>query len=188
MSDDNANARVRLQRERRLREGWKDVRVWVPSEQDAEKIRNLAEELRRNAVQLHGLSERIETVNMETQYRIAEAIAQQGSKAYNTPSGAVLTLMTQLAEEDDLEGFAIAVNMLARASPANARYVTNAIPPKISNYLILQRSVDRDAFLRWTSENPNWDDTLKEVVRHPPQFMAVIEDMIEQIRAMPGQH
>lgn len=188
MSDDNANARVRLQRERRLREGWKDVRVWVPSEQDAKKIRNLAEELRRNAEQLYGLSERIETVNMETQYRIAEAIAQQGSKAYNTPSGAVLSLMTQLAEEDDLEGFAIAVNMLARASPANARYVSNAIPPKISNYLILQRSVDRDAFFRWMIANPTWSTTLKEAVRNPPQFMAVIEDMIEQIEAKSNRH
>lgn len=187
MSDESANARVRLQRERRLREGWKDVRVWVPTEDDAEKIRNLAEELRRNAEQLQGLSERIETVNDETQMRIAEAIAQQGSKAYNTESGAVLTLMTKLAQEGDLEGFAIAVNMLARAKPANARFVTNAIPAKISNYLILQRNVERNAFLRWTGENPAWADTLKEVVRHPMQFAAAVDSMVEQIKAMPRQ-
>lgn len=49
MKDKTVNERMHRQRALRITAGWKEVRVWVPTEQDAADVRKLAEE-RRNLV------------------------------------------------------------------------------------------------------------------------------------------
>jgi hypothetical protein len=44
--------------------------------------------------------------------------------------------MTELADEDDLQSFAKAFIILARAKPASAASAASYIPGKISNFLI----------------------------------------------------
>ena len=46
MADRTVVQRVKNQRDARLLEGWQEVRVWVPSEKDAEDIRNIAADRR----------------------------------------------------------------------------------------------------------------------------------------------
>lgn len=142
MTDQTVGARMKKQRKSRATEGWHEVKVWVPTEQDAIDIRKLAEERRAKAQALDGLSKEIPAVTPETSARIARAIAEHGSAAYTTPSGAVLDLLTQLTEEDDLRSFSRAFIILARAKPANAAFVANAVPPKIANFLVRHRGVD----------------------------------------------
>jgi hypothetical protein len=121
-------------------------------------------------------------VNYESEVRIAKAIAEQGSAAYNTPSGAVLDLLTELSNEDDLESFSRAFVIFARAKPANAVFVANAVPAKITNFLVKHRGIAVDALLRWAEANPGWVDDLKDAVRDPARFERVVEAMAEAIK------
>lgn len=182
MADRTVLARLKRQRELRAAEGWREVKVWVPTEQDAADIRKLAEERRAKAAALHGLSIEVPTVTPETEDRIAKAIAAHGSSAYITPSGAVLDLMTKLTNEDDLPGFSRAFVLLARAKPANAKFVAEAVPAKITNFLINHRGINPRQLMRWTSQNQGWEDTLKNTVREPDKFPQVVEAMAEAIK------
>jgi len=42
----NSAARARRQRDRRIALGWKEVKVWVPSQADAEVLQALAADMR----------------------------------------------------------------------------------------------------------------------------------------------
>lgn len=55
VADPTVVRRVRRQRDVRLAEGWQEVRVWVPTEQDANDIRNLAADRR---VRIPGIAAR----------------------------------------------------------------------------------------------------------------------------------
>lgn len=188
MVDRTIVARTKRQREHRAAEGWHKVTVWVPTEADAVDVRKLARERRKRAEALYGLSEEVKTVTPETEARIAKAMAEHGSAAYTTPSGAVLDLMTQLAEEDDLAGFSRAVVILARAKPANAAFVTAAVPGKVTNFLIRHRGINPAALMKWTSKHPGWADDLKQAVRRPDQFKRVVEAMAEAVNHEASQH
>lgn len=184
MPDKTANSRVRRQRDLRIREGWQEVKVWVPTPNDAEDIRNLAAERRARAEALDGLSREVSTVSQVREMRIAQAIAEFGSSAYTVPTGAVLTLMTDLSNEDDLVGFARAYVILARAKPAFATAVESAVPRKITNFLIKHRGINAATLLRWSEENRGWQDTLRRAVRDPLTFERVVEDMAAEIKAL----
>lgn len=181
MADRTAIDRVRRQRELRVAEGWHEVKVWVPTAQDADDIRNLAAERRAKAEALFGLSREVPKVTPEFEAKIAKAISDHGSAAYLHASGAVLDLLTTLAEEDDLHSFSRAFVILARARPTNAAAVASYVPAKISNFLIKHRGVDPRSFVAWTDANPEWAENLKATVRHPARFAAVVESMAEDI-------
>lgn len=182
MTDKKPPSRVQKQREIRVAAGWQEVKVWVPTEKDAEDIRNLANERRMKAEALDGLSNEVRAVTPETQTRIAQAIAQHGSAAYTHSSGAVLDLMTKLADEDDLQSFSRAFIILARAKPTNAASVASFIPAKISNFLVKHRGVDPGSMMRWTHDHPEWTDRLKDTVRDPERFELVVEAMAQEMK------
>jgi hypothetical protein len=179
--DKTVVSRVKRQRALRAGEGWQEVKVWVPTEADAAAIRKLAAERRANAAALCGLVDEVNGVTQEITNRIATAIMQRGSGAYTTPSGPVLELMTQLADEDDLESFSRAVIILARAKPLNARFVEEAVPAKISNFLVKQRGIEVENLIEWQRVNPSWADNLRRMVRDPKRFQALVEAMAGEI-------
>ncbi|TPJ12253.1 hypothetical protein FJW04_23755 [Mesorhizobium sp. B2-7-3] len=182
MADKTVTARIKRQRELRSAEGWQKVTVWVPTSADAEDVRKLAAERRSKAEALAGLSEEVPKVSIETTERIARAIAEQGSKAYTTPSGAVLELMSQLAGEGDLESFSLAFAIIARAKPANAIYIAERVPAKISEFLCRHRGINGGDLGKWQISNPEWSDNLKAAVRDPARFPRVVEAMAEAVR------
>lgn len=182
MTDKKPLSRVQKQREIRVAAGWQEVKVWVPTEKDAEDIRNLADERRKKAEALEGLHDEVKTVTPETQTRIAQAIADHGSAAYTHSSGAVLDLMTKLADEDDLQSFSRAFIILARAKPTNAASVASFIPAKISNFLIKYRGVDPRMMMDWSHAHPEWTDRLKDAVRDPERFELVVEAMAQEMK------
>ena len=188
MADRTVVQRVKNQRDVRLTEGWQEVRVWVPSDQDAENVRNLAAKLRAKAEALDGLSREVPSVSPQTEARIAKAIADHGSAAYNTPSGAVLDLMTALANEDNLRGLSRAVVILARAKPANAKFVIDKVPAKVASFLVNHRGVSSDAHYKWSLANPSWADDLKNSARDPERFASVVEAMAKSVRAYAQSH
>ena len=62
LPDEKTNSRVQKQRVIRNAAGWVEVKVWVPTEHDAEDIRNLAAKRRAQAEALFGLSNEVSTV------------------------------------------------------------------------------------------------------------------------------
>ncbi len=188
MPDPTASARVRRQRELRIAEGWQEVKVWVPTEADAEAVRKLAEERRARAEDLHGLQQEALNMTMETRLRIEQAIRQHGSKAHNTPSGPILELMTAFTREDNIEAFSHAVVILARAKPPNAAFVVSAVPAKINNFLITHRGVNPKKLYDWSQANPDWADELKATVRDTPRFTQLVESMAEIVRDWTPKH
>lgn len=184
MKDRTVAERVTRQRAARLREGWQEVRVWVPTEKDADELRRLAERKRAEAEALHGLKQGVTGMNSATAAAILNAILSQGSKAYNTPSGPVLTLLSELAAQGDLRSFSNAFVIFARAKPANAHYVEQSVPAKILNqYLHACRGVTLTEFERWRAKNPDWAQRLKDAVRDAELFEHVVEQMATEIRA-----
>lgn len=113
--------------------------------------------------------------------RIVTAISKQGDKAYMTESGAILDLMTQLANEDDLQGISLAFVIFAYAKPANATCVANRIPAKISNFMIDRRGVKESALRNWANANPSWNKKLMNALRHPIRFERMVERMVSAI-------
>lgn len=114
--------------------------------------------------------------------RVVDAIAEQGSPAYTTPSGAILTLLTQLADEGDLAGFSRAFVNFAHAQPANAAYVADAAAGKIFNaYLMKRLNLDADSFQRWQKSNPNWATSIKAALSDPVRFEHVVDEMVSGV-------
>ena len=113
--------------------------------------------------------------------RIVTAISKQGDKAYVTESGAILDLMTQLANENNLQGLSLAFVIFAYAKPANATYVANRIPAMISNFMIDHRGVKESALRKWANANPPWDKKLMNALRHPIRFERMVERMVSAI-------
>lgn len=182
-TDKTAGERVRRQRKQRLSESWHEVKVWVPTQEDADDIRNLAATKRTNAERLIGLSREVKSVNIETEERIAQAIAQHGSEAYITESGAVLELLTKLADEGDLQGFSKAFVIFARAKPTNAKFIEAAVPAKIHRYWCKRKDISIKSVNQWCEANPEWPKTIKGFVRNPIQFQAAVEASAEDIRS-----
>lgn len=183
MADRTVVKRVKEQRDARLAEGWEEVRVWVPSREAATEVRNLAAELRAKAEALDGLTREVPIVTPETAARVATAIAEHGSKAYNTPSGAVLDLLSAMAREDNLTGFSQTVVIVARAKPANAKFIIAKVPAKIADFLVRHRGISAEAHFAWSQANPQWAEELKDAVRDPARFELAVEQMAESIKA-----
>jgi hypothetical protein len=183
MADHTVSARVKRQRGARLREGWEEVRVWVPSAKDAAEIRAQAERMRAKAESLEGLKEGVFGMDAHEEKAIADAIAQHGSAAYNTPSGAVLTLLSELAERGDLRSFANACVALAKSKPANSAYVEASVPARIlNNYFCRRHGVTVHQFERFRARNPEWAEELKDTVRNPAMFEKIVEAMLAKLQ------
>lgn len=182
MADKTVTDRMKRQRELRTAEGWQKVTVWVPTAADAADLKNLAAERRTRAEALTSLSEEVPKVNVETAERIARAIAEHGSKAYNTPSGAVLELMKELARGDDLVSFANAFIIVARAKPANSKYIAARVPAMISEFLIRHRGVGQGLMAKWSISSAGWADELKSAVRDPERFVEAVERLAQTIK------
>jgi hypothetical protein len=124
----------------------------------------------------------ISSVDADTESRIEKALAEHGSAAYTTAAGAVLDLMTNLTEENNLAGFSRAVVLLDREKPASAATVLEAVPAKISNFLIRRRGVTLQALLQWQHKNPDWVDRLKNSVRDSSRFQQAVEAIAQEIK------
>ena len=94
--------------------------------------------------------------------RAMSALNLQGSSDYNTPSGATLTLLTELAREDRLADLNAVVAMFKVVHPGNARFVADSVPAKVMSNNIALRLDSRgsERIVRWTAAHPDWTDGL----------------------------
>jgi len=116
--------------------------------------------------------------------RIADAIVTFGDAAYITPSGPVLTLLSELAAEGEVYCFAQAYVLFAMIRPHNAAFVRDSIPAKISSeFFARHRGLKGQRIISWANKNANWPDRLKDAVSKPPLFAATVAEMADAIAA-----
>lgn len=130
----------------------------------------------------NALRDALAAIGVRNARRVADAISQLGSDAYITPSGPVLELLSELAEEGEVETFAKAYGLFASIRPMNAGFVRESVPAKISSrYLARHRGIDASKIMSWASDNPDWPDRLKETVGKPALFALTVDAMADAI-------
>jgi hypothetical protein len=185
--DRTGHSRIKKQRDARSNEGWAEVRVWVPTKADAKKVQSFAAQLRTDAQKLEELKELngIKSMPPEIYMQIREAIVQQGSAAYNTPSGSAQTLLSDLARDGYIADFANAFVLFARANPINATFIEESVPAKIMNhYWIRNQKLSADSVVLWQKKYPGWSEKLKAKLRNPVEFEITVKQMAEEIRTL----
>jgi hypothetical protein len=124
------------------------------------------------------LHDALAAIGVRNARRVADAISRLGSEAYITPSGPVLELLSELAEEGELETFAKAYGLFATVRPMNADFVRDSVPAKISSrYLASHRRLNASKILSWASDNPDWPDRLKTTIAKPALFALTVDSM-----------
>lgn len=117
--------------------------------------------------------------------QVAEAITAQGSAAYTTDSGAILTLLSDLADHGEPEAMAQAYLLFAKVHPRNAPFVREAIPAKVVSRLLGgAMKVNASALTAWTEKNPDWASDLKAALSTPLTFSRQVSKMAESITAL----
>ena len=114
--------------------------------------------------------------------RIEKALDEQHSTDFNTPSGATLTLMSKLLDEDNLQGFSCLYLAYSRRYASNAGFIKNRMPAKILNFLITHRAIDPTSLTEWTNNNPDWEDALKDALPNPSAFEVRVERIAHVIK------
>ncbi len=118
----------------------------------------------------------------DIEVRIARALAGRGPADFTTPSGPTQSLMGEILEEHNLQGYAHLCIAFAQAYPANLPYVRGRIPAQIRNFLIKHRGVDVSSLEAWGTENSAWEDELRETLLNPPMFEAKVEEIAGEIK------
>lgn len=181
MVDRTVRERLKRQRDARVEVGWQEVKVWVPTREDADDVRALAADRRSRAERMEPLLE-IRSMDAKTLKDTIEAVREQGTAAYTTPAGPILTLLSKLAEKGDVLGVAQAYAVFARAKPAYARQVADAVPAKINAQYFGRLGVEMPRLMRWINANPGWAESLKAKLTQPPAFARLAEAMAAEIR------
>ncbi len=127
---------------------------------------------------------------METEDRARTliAIAEQGSRNDETPSVAILALLSEFAREGKVRAIAEAFNMFHNARRSNATFVESKIPAKIMNaYFLQSNGIDATTFEKWsaTGARRDWAKQINDALANPPTFEAIVNQMRDELRAMP---
>lgn len=159
LTAEKESSRVTAQRKARLNAGWLEIKVWAASQDDVQKIRQFSEDLRMNTLK-NNMRQIARTRNMPSEVvnLALKAITQQDSGEYTTPSGATLTLLTALAQQNRLVDLNAVVEMFRVAHPGNIRFVAASVPAKVLSSNLPQRLDIRAAerIVRWQAAHPDW--------------------------------
>ena len=129
------------------------------------------------------LRDALAAIGIDNARRVADAVAQQGSDAYVTPSGAVLTLLTELAQQGDIVTFARTYALFAKVHRSNSRFVRESIPAKIlSGYFARNLGLEFHKTSAWAEQTPAWKTELKAALSEPALFVSTVERMANQVR------
>jgi hypothetical protein len=128
-----------------------------------------------------------EAMENEDIARTLVAIAEQGSRK-SEPSAAIVALLSEFIREGKLRAVAEAFNLFHKAHRPNATIVESTIPAKILNVYFLQSNgIDATTFEKWSimDEWRDWTKQITDALGSPPTFEAVVNQMRDELRAMP---
>lgn len=127
------------------------------------------------------LKEALNRIGVDEAARIATAISNEGSQAYSTPSGAVLTLLSDLAREGRIETFGLAIRLFCTIRPESAAFVRAQVPAKIVQYWCGPRGLSQARVAQWTSGHDGWAESLREALDDHLGFASEVERLSRAI-------
>lgn len=115
---------------------------------------------------------------------IAGALLEYGDRRHIVASGSLREVLSQIAQDGDLEVFVHALNVFALIFPVSARQLRDAVPAKILNdFVARNQNVPIAGAFRWMADNPDWADSLRATANHPRGFTTAVEAMVAGMRA-----
>lgn len=148
-------------------------------------IQELAGKLRSRILNKQALEQLIgvKQMNEEIRSHILNALENQGSNDYVTPSGAFLELLSELAKTGNLADMSTAYQIFVEAYPSNANFVANSIPAKVLNHFFIPSLGLNGAshFLQWAKANLEWANELAESLP-TVQFQDTVNRMLFSMR------
>lgn len=131
---------------------------------------------------IDALADVLSGIGVRNALRVADAIVQFGSDAFDRPAGPVLELLSKLAAEGEIAIFAKAVRVFEGIRPQSARQIRESIPAKISShYLARHRGYGASRLFAYTNDHPDWAERLKRGAADPARFTATVEAMVAEI-------
>ena len=130
------------------------------------------------------LHEALSLIGVRRAREIAEALLFYGDERYIVASAPLRDVLSQIANDGDLDVFVHALNVFAYILPGSARELREAVPAKILNEFVARnRRVGIMGAFRWMQANPDWADTLRKKSDHPAVFTVTVNAMVEEMRA-----
>ena len=115
---------------------------------------------------------------------IADALLSYGDAGYITAAGPLRDVLSQIANDGDLDVFVHALNVFAYILPGSARELRDAVPAKILNEFVARnRRVPIAGAFRWMQANSDWADKLRSTVDRPAAFTVTVNAMVKEMRA-----
>jgi hypothetical protein len=109
----------------------------------------------------HGIRRWRSPVDEREFEKVLRAMLERGDRRWNTPSGAILDLLRDFASQGKLTEIAEACRLYISAHPTAKTFVAGALPAIIlNNYEPFRKVADFDKFLQWTSEKPDWAESI----------------------------
>ena len=130
-------------------------------------------------------------MNQNDEERINAAIAEQGSSNHNTPSGPILTLLTEFAREGKISEIAEAYIRFRKKYAVNAGFVKEAVPVKILNWFLAKDdAISFGTFETWTKseERKDWAMQIKLALDNPQKLETVVKTMRDELIALEKRH
>lgn len=94
---------------------------------------------------------------------VLDKIMRRGDPAYNTPSGAFLEYLSNLATQLDLVAFADACACYTAVHPESSAFIAARVPGILCNrYFTVLPGFNYEKFIRWSLATPDWARKLKE--------------------------
>lgn len=133
---------------------------------------------------IDALADVLSAIGVRNALRVADAIVQYGSDAFDRPAGPALELLSSLAEEGEVETFAKAVRVFEGVHPQSARSIRASIPAKISSlYLARHRGYGAARLFAYTNAHPDWAERLRAGAADPGRFSATVDAIAAEIEA-----
>lgn len=131
-----------------------------------------------------GVYEALSLIGVRRARDIAEALLNYGDRRYIVASGSLREVLSQIAQDGDLEVFVHALNVFALIIPSSARELRDAVPAKILNEFVARnQKLPITGAFRWMADNPEWADSLRATANHPSAFTTTVDAMVAGIRA-----
>ena len=108
---------------------------------------------------------------------------KRAEPTYNTPSGAFLEYISDLASKQDLRGFSEACALFVMNNPVKEEFVASRVPGILCNrYFTVLVDFDYPKFVSWSIENNNWSESLKKSFSSPEQLVLAAEAIVRRIK------
>ncbi|WP_152613313.1 hypothetical protein [Inquilinus limosus] len=115
-------------------------------------------------------------MNTEELRKLFEIMIVNSTPRYTSPSEAFLGLLKQQAKEHNLKAFAEIMAACKILYPENYRYISTRTPAKISNnYLTTLPGFDYERFRNWSTNNPNWAESIRKGCADESRLNAAVE-------------